>query len=38
MASGSFPFLEPNAERFVAALEGKGTQVIVPQKNRVVRF
>ena len=35
---GSFPFLEPNAERFVAALEGKGTQVIVPQKNRAVRF
>jgi L-ascorbate metabolism protein UlaG (beta-lactamase superfamily) len=35
---GSFPILEPNAERFVAALEGKGTQVIVPQKNRAVRF
>jgi L-ascorbate metabolism protein UlaG (beta-lactamase superfamily) len=35
---GSFPTLEPNAERFFAALEGKGTQVIVPQKNRAVRF
>ena len=35
---GSFPFLELNAERFVAALEGKGTQVIVPQKNRAVGF
>jgi L-ascorbate metabolism protein UlaG (beta-lactamase superfamily) len=35
---GSFPMLEPNAERFVAAMEGKGTQVIVPQKNRAVRF
>jgi L-ascorbate metabolism protein UlaG (beta-lactamase superfamily) len=35
---GSFPILEPNAERFVAALEGKGTEVIVPQKNRAVRF
>lgn len=35
---GSFPIVEPNAERFVAALEGKGTQVIVPQKNRAVRL
>jgi L-ascorbate metabolism protein UlaG (beta-lactamase superfamily) len=35
---GSFPMLEPNAERFVAAMEGKGTQVIVPQKNRALRF
>jgi L-ascorbate metabolism protein UlaG (beta-lactamase superfamily) len=35
---GSFPFLEPNAERFVAALEAKGTQVIVPQKNSAVGF
>lgn len=35
---GSFRILEPNAERFVAALEGKGTQVIVPQKNSAVRF
>jgi L-ascorbate metabolism protein UlaG (beta-lactamase superfamily) len=35
---GSFPTLEPSAERFVAALEGKSTQVIVPQKNRALRF
>jgi L-ascorbate metabolism protein UlaG (beta-lactamase superfamily) len=26
---GSFSTLEPNAERFVAALDGRGTQVIV---------
>jgi L-ascorbate metabolism protein UlaG (beta-lactamase superfamily) len=35
---GSFPILEPNAERFVAALEGKGTQVIVPPKNSALRL
>jgi L-ascorbate metabolism protein UlaG (beta-lactamase superfamily) len=35
---GSFPILEPNSERFVAALEGRGTQVIVPPKNSALRF
>jgi L-ascorbate metabolism protein UlaG (beta-lactamase superfamily) len=34
---GSFSFLEPNADRFVAALDGEGTQVIVCQKNIAVR-
>jgi L-ascorbate metabolism protein UlaG (beta-lactamase superfamily) len=34
---GSFPILEPNANRFVAALDGKGTQVIVPQTTVAVR-
>jgi L-ascorbate metabolism protein UlaG (beta-lactamase superfamily) len=35
---GSFPIIEPNADRFVAALDGKGTQVIVPQKNTAIRI
>jgi L-ascorbate metabolism protein UlaG (beta-lactamase superfamily) len=34
---GSFPFLEPNADRFVAALAGEETQVITPQKNVAFR-
>ncbi len=34
---GSFPIIEPSADRFVAAMEGKGTQVIVPQKHMPVR-
>ena len=35
---GSFPVLEPTADRFVAALDGKGTQVIVPNKTVGVRI
>jgi L-ascorbate metabolism protein UlaG (beta-lactamase superfamily) len=35
---GSFPIIEPNADRFVAAIEGKGTQVIVPNKTVGVRI
>jgi L-ascorbate metabolism protein UlaG (beta-lactamase superfamily) len=35
---GSFPFIEPNADRFVAAMDGKGTQVIVPHKTVGVRI
>jgi L-ascorbate metabolism protein UlaG (beta-lactamase superfamily) len=35
---GSFPIIEPNADRFVAALDGKGTQVIVPHKTVGVRI
>ena len=34
----SFPPLEPDADRFVAALEGSGVQVVVPHKNTAVRF
>jgi L-ascorbate metabolism protein UlaG (beta-lactamase superfamily) len=33
----SFPPLVPNADRFVAALEGKGIQVVVPHKTVAVR-
>jgi L-ascorbate metabolism protein UlaG (beta-lactamase superfamily) len=35
---GSFPIIEPNADRFVATMEGKGTQVIVPNKTVGVRI
>jgi L-ascorbate metabolism protein UlaG (beta-lactamase superfamily) len=35
---GSFPMIEQSADRFVAALEGKGTQVIVPNKTVGVRI
>ncbi|NIX77138.1 metal-dependent hydrolase [Microvirga terricola] len=35
---GSFPVLEPTADKFVAALDGKGTQVIVPHKTVGVRI
>jgi L-ascorbate metabolism protein UlaG (beta-lactamase superfamily) len=35
---GSFPMLLPNADRFVAALDGKGTQVVVPHKTVGVRI
>lgn len=30
---GSFPIIEPNADRFVAAMEGSGIQVVVPPKT-----
>lgn len=32
----TFPLLAPNADRFVAALDGEPTQVIVPEKNTAV--
>jgi L-ascorbate metabolism protein UlaG (beta-lactamase superfamily) len=35
---GSFPPLESNADRFVAAMDGKGTQVVVPHKTVGVRI
>ncbi|WP_210486943.1 metal-dependent hydrolase [Microvirga antarctica] len=35
---GSFPGLEPNADRFVAALEGSGVQVVVPHKTVGLRI
>ncbi|MCB5177049.1 MULTISPECIES: metal-dependent hydrolase [Microvirga] len=34
---GSFPMVEPNADKFVAALDGKGVQVVVPHKTVGVR-
>jgi L-ascorbate metabolism protein UlaG (beta-lactamase superfamily) len=30
---GSFPMILPNADRFVAAMDGKGVQVVVPHKT-----
>jgi L-ascorbate metabolism protein UlaG (beta-lactamase superfamily) len=30
---GSFPMILPNADRFVAAMDGKGIQVVVPHKT-----
>ncbi|MEN3930941.1 metal-dependent hydrolase [Microvirga sp. W0021] len=30
---GSFPIIEPNADKFVAAMDDSGIQVIVPQKG-----
>jgi L-ascorbate metabolism protein UlaG (beta-lactamase superfamily) len=35
---GSFPIIEPSADKFVAAMDGKGTQVIVPHKTVGVRI
>jgi L-ascorbate metabolism protein UlaG (beta-lactamase superfamily) len=35
---GSFPIIEPNADRFVAAMDGHSTQVIVPHKTVGVRI
>ena len=31
---GSFPIIEPNADRFVAEMKGHATKVIVPEKGR----
>jgi L-ascorbate metabolism protein UlaG (beta-lactamase superfamily) len=33
---GSFPIIEPNADKFVAAMQGHATKVIVPEKGRAV--
>jgi L-ascorbate metabolism protein UlaG (beta-lactamase superfamily) len=33
---GSFPIIEPNADRFVAALDGSGVQAVVPHKTVAV--
>ncbi|MGO4704310.1 metal-dependent hydrolase [Microvirga sp. 2MCAF38] len=35
---GSFPMVLPNADRFVSALDGKGTQVVVPHKTVGLRI
>jgi L-ascorbate metabolism protein UlaG (beta-lactamase superfamily) len=34
----SFPELEPDADRFIAAMEGADCQVVVPHKTMAVRF
>ena len=31
---GSFPMIEPNADKFVAAMKGHATKVVVPEKGR----
>ena len=33
---GSFPIIEPNADKFVAAMKGAGTKVVVPEKGKAV--
>lgn len=33
---GSFPIIEPTADRFVEAMDGTGTQVVVPHKGMAV--
>jgi len=34
---GSFPIIEPNADKFVAAMKGHATKVIVPDKGKPVK-
>jgi L-ascorbate metabolism protein UlaG (beta-lactamase superfamily) len=31
---GSFPIIDPNADKFVAEMKGASTQVIVPEKGK----
>jgi L-ascorbate metabolism protein UlaG (beta-lactamase superfamily) len=31
---GSFPIIEPSADKFVAAMQGSATKVIVPEKGK----
>jgi len=33
---GSFPIIEPTADKFVAAVKGHATKVIVPEKGKAV--
>jgi L-ascorbate metabolism protein UlaG (beta-lactamase superfamily) len=33
---GSFPIIEPTADKFVAAMQGHSTKVVVPEKGRPV--
>jgi L-ascorbate metabolism protein UlaG (beta-lactamase superfamily) len=35
---GSFPIIEPNADKFLAAMRGHSTRVVVPKKGEPVRF
>jgi len=31
---GSFPFIEPNADKFLAEMKGHSTKVVVPEKGK----
>jgi L-ascorbate metabolism protein UlaG (beta-lactamase superfamily) len=33
---GSFPIIEPNADKFIAEMKGAATKVIVPEKGKAV--
>jgi L-ascorbate metabolism protein UlaG (beta-lactamase superfamily) len=33
---GSFPIIEPNADKFAAEMKGHATRVIVPEKGKAV--
>jgi L-ascorbate metabolism protein UlaG (beta-lactamase superfamily) len=33
---GSFPIIEPSADRFVAEMRGHATEVVVPEKGQAV--
>jgi L-ascorbate metabolism protein UlaG (beta-lactamase superfamily) len=33
---GSFPIIEPNADKFVSAMKGHSTKVVVPEKGKAV--
>jgi len=33
---GSFPIIEPTAEKFVAAMKGHPTKVLVPEKGKAI--
>jgi L-ascorbate metabolism protein UlaG (beta-lactamase superfamily) len=33
---GSFPIIEPNADKFLAAMQGHTTRVLVPEKGKPV--
>ncbi len=35
---GSFPFVDANADKFVAEMKGHGTRVVVPEKGKPVSF
>lgn len=34
---GSFPIIEANADKFVAAMKGHETKVLVPEKGKPIR-
>jgi L-ascorbate metabolism protein UlaG (beta-lactamase superfamily) len=34
---GSFPIIEPNADKFVAEMKGHSTRVMVPEKGKPVQ-
>jgi L-ascorbate metabolism protein UlaG (beta-lactamase superfamily) len=33
---GSFPIIEPSADRFIAEMSGHATEVVVPEKGRAI--